>query len=167
MNSARTWIEHLNLTPHPEGGYFREVYRSDGVIPESALPDGFSGDRSFATSIYFLLQGSDFSAFHRIKQDELWHFHDGVPLTVHVISANGNYSELKLGLDPENGYLPQGVVKAGDWFAASLDEPTGFSLVGCTVAPGFDFSDFEMPTKELLTSLFPQHAELVKSLTRS
>ena len=167
MASAEAWIEQLALTPHPEGGYFREVYRSDGVIKKAALPDGFSGDRNYATSIYFLLQGDDFSSFHRIRQDELWHFHDGVPLTVHVISGDGNYSELKLGLDPTNGYLPQGVVKAGSWFAATIEDSAGFSLVACTVAPGFEFADFEMPTEEALTSLFPQHADLIHRLTRS
>jgi len=167
MSSAQVWIEQLGLTPHPEGGFFREVYRSDGVIPESALPDGFSGDRNFATSIYFLLQDDEFSAFHRIRQDELWYFHDGVPLTVHVINADGHCSELKLGRDIANGCLPQGVVRAGSWFAASVEDSVGFSLVGCTVAPGFEFADFEMPTKASLTSRFPQHAELIGKLTRS
>jgi len=167
MSSAQVWIEQLGLTPHPEGGFFREVYRSDGVIPESALPDGFSGDRNFATSIYFLLQDDEFSAFHRIRQDELWYFHDGASLTVHVINADGQYSELKLGRDIANGCLPQHVVKAGDWFAASVDDQAGFSLVGCMVAPGFEFADFEMPTAQSLISLFPQHAELIHQLTRS
>jgi len=159
------WIETLALEKHPEGGWYREVYRSQGVIPQAGLPVEFDGARSFCTSIYFLLSGDEFSAFHRIWQDELWHFYDGDGLTVHVIDRAGNYSEKRLGRNPQQGESFQHVVAAGDWFGASVPSG-GFALVGCTVAPGFEFNDFEMPCREDLTTLYPQHRDIIERLTR-
>jgi predicted cupin superfamily sugar epimerase len=166
MISARAWIDHLQLKPHPEGGYFRESYRSPETIARAHLPARFGGDRAFATAIYYLLQAGDFSAFHRIKADEGWHFYDGVPLTVHVLGAGGTHSALKLGRDFARGELPQAVVRAGDLFAAELEGPAGYALVGCTVAPGFDFADFELPPRHELLARYPQHKELIRRLTR-
>lgn len=163
--AARQLIDKLELIPHPEGGYYRETYRSSGVIAHSALKD-FGGDRNFSTAIYFMLTSESFSALHRIKQDEVWHFYAGSPLHVHAIDPKGNYTKNLLGINMANGEVPQLVVKAGDWFGASVANKGSFSLVGCTVAPGFDFRDFEMGTREQLNTLFPQHAELIRSLTR-
>lgn len=168
--NAGGWINTLNLTPHPEGGYYKEAYRASESIPQNALPARFSGSRSFSTSIYFLLTADTFSAFHRIQQDELWHFYDGSPLTIHRITPNGDYHSHVLGRSPANNETLQIVVPAGDWFAASVADqssPENFSLVGCTVAPGFDFEDFEMPNCQTLITLFPEHSTIIQQLTHN
>ena len=159
-------VRALALEPHPEGGYFRETYRSAGSIPLSALPEDFSGDRHYATGIYFLLTAENFSAFHRIRQDEQWHFYSGSPLHVHVIHPNGEYVCHELGHDLANGQRPQLVVPAGCWFASSVKEGGSHSLVGCTVAPGFDFADFELAQRAALVKEYPQHEKLISRLTR-
>jgi predicted cupin superfamily sugar epimerase len=166
MTVARAWIERLQLRRHPEGGYFRETYRADEGIARAHLPERFTGDRAFATAIYFLLEGDDFSALHTIKQDEVWHFYDGSPLTVHVIEPDGSHSALRLGRNFSAGEQPQGVVKAGRLFGAILDDSTSYALVGATVAPGFDFADFELPTRAELCARYPQHRALIERLTR-
>ncbi|MDQ6997167.1 MAG: cupin domain-containing protein [Mariprofundus sp.] len=160
-----TWIEQLDLEKHPEGGWYREIYRSSEQMPSEGLPARFEGERAFCTCIYFLLSGDEFSALHRIKQDELWHFYAGDGLTVHVIDKAGVYAEKKLGPRLDQGESFQQVVEAGDWFGASLSAG-GYALVGCTVAPGFDFDDFEMPGREYLLGLFPQHSNVINLLTR-
>jgi predicted cupin superfamily sugar epimerase len=166
MNDARRWIEALQLRRHPEGGYFRETYRSAEVLRKETLPARFSGDRAFSTAIYFLLEGDDFSALHRIKQEEVWHFYDGSSLTVHVIDPRGNYTALRVGRDLDRGEVPQAVVMAGCLFGATVNDPGSFALAGCTVAPGFDFADFELPGREELCRLYPQHREIITRLTR-
>ncbi len=163
---AQYWIKNLNLLPHPEGGYFRQTYRADLAIAKEVLPPKFTGSRAASTAIYFLLDGENFSAFHRLRSDELWHFYSGSPLLVHVIAETGNYSQVVLG-DPEAGEVFQAVVKAGCWFASRLKDPKSFALVGCTVAPGFDFEDFELAKRSELTRLFPQHQNLIERLTRT
>ena len=163
--TAEYWIKHLHLTNHPEGGWFSETYRAGETIPAKSLPDRFSGPRAFCTAIYFLLEQGDFSALHRIKSDEIWHFYDGAALSVEVITPMGEQYRILLGRDAERGECLQAVVPAGCWFGAEV--AGRFSLVGCTVAPGFDFSDFEMADRVTLTELFPQHAVLVARLTRS
>lgn len=155
----------LELSQHPEGGYFKEVYRSALVLPGNTVA-GFPSDRHVSTSIYFLIGGQQFSAFHRIRSDELWHFYAGQPLHVHVIAPDGAYSLLRVGNDFAAGYKPQAVVAAGSWFASESATPDGWSLVGCTVAPGFDFADFELAAGEALSRQFPQHAELIRRLCR-
>ena len=157
-------IQHLGLLPHPEGGYYRETYRSNGTIEK---PDGFAGERNFSTAIYFLLTAGNFSAFHRIKADEVWHFYDGSPASIHVIDTSGAYTLHKLGIDFSKGEVPQLVVKAGDWFGSSVEEGGSYSLVGCTVAPGFDFNDFEMGDRTELMKSYPQHREIIERLTRN
>lgn len=159
-------ILKLDLQQHPEGGYFKEIYRSDGIITETNLGDDFLSSRNYATSIYFLLTSDSFSAFHRIKQDEIWHFYKGAPLKLHIISQKGAYSNVIIGNDLENGQLPQFVVPAKDWFAAEVLIQNNYSLVGCTVSPGFDFKDFELPKRDTLLKQFPQHAKLITKLTR-
>ena len=165
--TAKELITRFNLQEHPEGGYFRESYRSEGEIPEAALPEPFDGNRNYATGIYFLLTSDTFSAFHKIKQDEMWHFYQGSPLTIHMISPNGEYSRQVVGLDFENGELPQFTVPKKTWFAAEVNEPDSYSFVGCTVSPGFDFADFELADRSALTELFPSHHKIIQSLTRS
>jgi len=166
MNSAEEWIEALQLQRHPEGGWFREVYRANEVIPHAALPNRFSGDRSFSTAIYFLLNKTDFSALHRIQQDELWHFYDGAALTVHMIDHAGSYSTVTLGRNVQAGEALMAVISAGWLFGATVTDQGSYALAGCTVAPGFDFADFEMPGREQLLAEYPQHEHLVEKLTR-
>ncbi len=164
--AAQRWITDLGLRPHPEGGYFREAYRASETIAQAHLPARFAGDRVYSTAIYFLLQGDDFSALHRIQSDEIWHFYDGVPVTIHVIDPAGQYTTLRLGRDLAAGEAPLQVLPAGCWFGANLADRNGYALVGCTVAPGFDFADFELPTRAALLERYPQHAAIVEALTR-
>lgn len=159
-------IENLELAPHPEGGYFRETYRSPGEIEQENLGANFEGKRNFSTCIYFLLTSNDFSSFHRIKQDEIWHFYDGSAILLHVISPSGDYAKHLIGRDLEQGETPQHVVPAGCWFAAEVMEKNAYSLVGCTVSPGFDFRDFEMKSRQELVSLFPDREAIITKLTR-
>lgn len=166
MPNAQYWIERLNLSAHPEGGYYRETYRAELSIPRDALPPQFSGPRLVSTAIYFLLEGENFSAFHRLRSDELWHFYAGSPITVHVIEPDGACSEIQLGAAPEAGEVLQAAVKAGRWFASRVRDPKTFALAGCTVAPGFDFADFELGKRAELVRLYPQHRKLIESLTR-
>ena len=167
MDGASHWIESLGMQQHPEGGWFREVYRSAELIPREGLPSRFNGVRAFSTAIYFLLNQTDFSALHRIRQDEVWHFYDGSSLTIHIIDPEGHYSTARLGQDLKAGEQPMAVVQAGCFFGATVNDRESFSLVGCTVAPGFDFDDFEMPSREQLLEQFPQHQQLIEMLTKS
>jgi predicted cupin superfamily sugar epimerase len=164
--NAQYWIDRLGLEPHPEGGWYRQTYRAELQIPHAALPASFSGSRAMATAIYFLLDGGNFSAFHRLRSDEMWHFYAGEALVVHVIDAEGNHVELLLGNDPERGEEFQAVVKAGCWFASEVQDRQTFALVGCTVSPGFDFADFELGTRAELSRVYPKHKDLLERLTR-
>ncbi len=166
MKTAQDWVKQLQLQPHPEGGYFRETYRCNERIAASNLPDRFDTDHSFSTAIYYLLDAPNFSAFHRIKQDELWHHYQGTALTIHVINQAGEYQPLSLGNNPAQGQSFQQLVKAGDWFAATVDEPDGYALVGCTVAPGFEFADFELARQQHLQQQFPQQQRIIKQLCK-
>jgi uncharacterized protein len=165
QKDAAYWIDKLKLQPHPEGGFYRQTYRADLILPKDAFPQ-FSGSRAVSTAIYFLLDGENFSAFHRLRSDELWHFYIGEPLVVHMIDANGAYSEISLGNNPEAGEVLQAVVKAGCWFASRVRDGKSFALVGCTVSPGFDFEDFELANRKKLVQRYPQHRKLIESLTR-
>lgn len=163
--TAQEIIDQLDLTEHPEGGYFRETYRSEGIIPQNSLGDKFSGSRNQSTGIYFLLTSEKFSAFHKINQDEMWHFYKGSRLKLHTISADGIYSFVIIGNDLMNGEVPQYMVKGGDWFAAEVIDEGSYTLVGCTVAPGFDFSDFVLPSAVDLCKKFPNYSEVINRLT--
>ena len=166
MKTAAYWIEHLGLERHPEGGYFRETYRSDGRVAADALPERFGGARPFSTAIYFLLEGNDLSALHRIASDEVWHFYAGASLSIHIIHPNGSYSAIELGRNVGKGAALQALVPAGCWFGATVNDSSSYSLVGCTVAPGFDFADLEMADRTQLTQRYPQHKSIVERLTR-
>ena len=165
MNSS-DYVKALALAPHPEGGYYRETYRSRELIPQAALPGYFNGARNYSTAIYFLLEAGDFSAFHRIKSDECWHFYAGGALVIHVIKEDGNYYSVTLGNNLHERQHLQCVVPANHWFASEPAAGTTFSLVGCTVSPGFDFNDFEMAEAAVLCNQFPAHSSLIKKLTR-
>jgi uncharacterized protein len=172
------WVTTLQLQPHPEGGYFRETYRANEGIQLADLPERFwvgtaeaqesnaGGVRQFSTAIYYLLPYGHFSSLHRIKSDEVWHFYAGSCLSVYAIDTQGQLSVLKLGGHPEQREVFQGVVKAGCWFGARVEVPDTYALVGCTVAPGFDFADFELAERQKLLQQFPQHQELILQLTR-
>ncbi len=147
MKIASYWIENLQLLKHPEGGYYKEVYRSEELIKKGNLPERFGDDRCFSTSIYFLLQNNDFSAFHRIKSDETWHFYQGTSLTLYWISLDGVLESYLLGDNPENNESLQITIPKNTWFAAQINDKTSYTLCGCTVAPGFDFADFELGKK--------------------
>jgi arsenate reductase (glutaredoxin) len=141
-SEANQWIERLGLSPHPEGGFFSETYRSNLTIAQEQLGAGFSGPRASSTAIYYLLDDANFSAIHRISSDEMWHFYAGTPLRVEGLHPDGRRQDWILHNDPRVG-RPQGIVPAQTWFGSRLVEPNGYALVGCTVSPGFDFSDFE------------------------
>jgi len=164
--TAEYWIEQLQLSSHVEGGAYRQTYRAPLTLPKAALPPAFSGDRAASTLIYFLLRADEFSAFHRIAADEVWHFYSGDPLRVHEIREDGTLVTHGLGADPEGGAHFQAVVTAGSWFAAEIATGGEYGLVGCTVAPGFDFVDFALGPRESLVRAFPQHAALITRLTR-
>lgn len=166
MQNVQDIISSLNLAPHPEGGYYRETFRSETTISQKALGPSYSGDRNTSTMIYFLLTSDIFSAFHRILQDESWHFYAGDTITLHTIDEAGNHAAHLIGADFSKGEVPQLMVKGGDWFAASISKSDSYALVGCTVSPGFDFQDFELADRSQLSSKFPAHAELIKSYTR-
>jgi uncharacterized protein len=159
--SAQQLIRELALNPHPEGGHYREIFRSDMRV---TAPSGY--ERSASTAIYFLLQQGEFSAFHRVSSDELWHHYGGDALDVHLLEPSGPRT-LLVGRDFARGERPLGVVPAGCWQAARPRAGThGYALAGCTVAPGFEFRDFEMPPRTELLRIFPEHAALITSLTR-
>lgn len=165
-HTAAYFVEKLKMQLHPEGGWFKETYRSEEVVLGEHLPNRFGDARHFSTAIYFLLEGKQFSAFHRIKSDEMWHFYYGGPLHVYVINEEGQLHIIKLGSNPEAGEEFQAVVKAGCWFASKPAVENSFALVGCTVSPGFDFQDFEMANRNDLVAKYPQHTEIIMSLTR-
>ena len=149
-----------------EGGSFKEVYRSEIKLQRETLPIAFNGDRNISTSIYFLLELGQFSAFHRIASDEQWHFYYGGTLVVFEIKTDGVLIEHSLGNDPAKaGDSFQCVIKAGSWFASRPANDTAYSLVGCTVAPGFDFAEFKLAKRDELIKQFPQHADLITELT--
>ncbi|PZA08243.1 MULTISPECIES: cupin domain-containing protein [unclassified Meiothermus] len=157
MTSAEV-IRILGLKPHPEGGHYIQTFKSPLLL------EARQGQRAASTAIYFLLEAGDFSAWHRVCSDEVWHFYAGGGLELHLLSEEGVYSKVRMGSNLLQGERPQAVVPAGVWQAAC---PVGnYALVGCTVAPGFEFADFELPSREELGRRFPQHAELIARLTR-
>lgn len=155
------YISKLGLEPHPEGGYFKRTFESQEQITDQELTVDFEGKRMLYTSIYFLLTSNDVSHFHRLQSDELWYYHAGSPLSVHMIDENGEYTEYKLGLDLENGEVPQVLVPKNTIFGSSVQDRETFSLVGCMVSPGFEYQDFELFTQEELLLKYPEHKEII------
>ena len=162
---ASSWIERLGLVPHPEGCYYRETYRSPEHVGAAHLPSRFGGPRCFSTAIYFLLESGQRSLLHRIRSDEVWHFYAGAPLALFAIAPDGRLREVVLGPDAERGQVFQAVVEAESWYGAVVNEPDSCSLVGGTVAPGFDFADFELADRRALVTAYPQHRALIERLT--
>lgn len=159
-------IKTFDLQPHPEGGYFKETYRSEKTIETNLIDKQFPSGRNYSTAIYFLIEKDNFSAFHRIKSDEVWHFYEGDALEVIEIDLKGNLIRTEVGRNIKAGQIFQYMVKAGHWFGSRVLKDGEFSFVGCTVAPGFDFSDFDLTRREELINLFPQHKEIILELTR-
>ena len=161
---ANYYIEQLRLSPHPEGGYYQEVFRSDLSIKGEALPNTHAGHttgRSMSTSIYFLLPEGERSHFHRLQSDEIWYYHAGGPTQVYIIYPDGNLSTLIIGPELSAGQHLQVVMPANTWFAATPLAGADFTLVGCMVAPGFDFADFELAQVDALLQTYPLHQDLI------
>ena len=158
--TSQEWTDRLKLIPHPEGGFYKEVYRSSfPVVPPRGASTGS------CTSIYYLLQDDDFSGFHRLGYPELWYFHDGNALDVHAIDLSGKYSVQRLGIaEGENLSI---AIDPGIWFAAEVPGKSGFALVSCVVAPAFDFGVFEMAEKDELIRQWPEHREVLERLCRA
>jgi uncharacterized protein len=166
MFTLQQLIHEYGLQLHPEGGWYKETYKSSEYIPATALPPRFGGSRVFSTAIYFLLEQGSFSAFHRIKSDECWHFYAGDPLLVYVIQPNGILEIISLGNDIAKGQLFQYIVPANCWFASKPASGGNWCLVGCTVAPGFDFADFDLADASALSAIYPQHESIICQLCR-
>jgi hypothetical protein len=149
------WIEKLQLTRHPEGGYYRETYRSHLM---------YEG-RNLSTSIYYLLPGDKHSRFHRLRYDEIWYFHAGDPLKLYFLHPGGILGEHVLGNDPEEGQQLALRVPAKTIFGGEVGGAGNHSLVSCHMSPGFHFEDFEMFTPEELTGMFPEHQSIIKKLS--
>ncbi|UOQ51819.1 cupin domain-containing protein [Hymenobacter cellulosivorans] len=159
--SVQPIIEKLQLLPHPEGGYYKETYRAATSITTEQ-----GAARNVSTAIYYLLEGADKSHLHRIQSDELWFFHQGQALEI-VLVEQGQLVTIELGNDLAQGQLPQAVIPAQTWFGARVKGETGFALVSCTVAPGFDFRDFELAERDALTQEFPQLQAIIEQFTRN
>lgn len=165
--TAEYWIEKLNLQVYPRGGCFRETYRASEVIPPEALPERYDGARAFSTTIYFLLQAGQVSPLHRLKSDEGWHFYAGSALCLHLFDPDGSYTPVVLGPDFDQRQVFQAVARRGCWFGATLEQPEGYALLGCTVAPGFDPSDFELAERDEMLRLYPEQAALIERLAEA
>ena len=159
---AKFWIKKLNLDEHPEGGYFKNTYKSDKRIELSE----YNGIRSACTAIYYLLTGNQFSSFHIMKSDEIWHFYSGSSLWLYIIGSNGRLKKVALGPNFDKGERFQAVVKSGCWLAVSINKKYSYSLVGCTVSPGFDYKDWKIGSRKRLTEMYPKHRKIIEKFTR-
>ena len=157
-------IKLYDLQPHPEGGYFKETYRSLGCIPASVLPAQYKSQRHYSTAIYFLLPETFKSTWHRLRSDEIWHFYLGGPLTLLQIAPGGATEKIVMGRDIKVGQKLQQAMPAGFWFGAYPNLGSDYSFVGCTVAPGFDFTDFETASCADLVKKFPKNKKFIEEL---
>jgi uncharacterized protein len=164
---AQTIIRQLALQPHPEGGFYRETYRCDDGLPADALPTRYTGPRNFSTAIYYLLTPGNFSSLHRLRSDEVFHFYLGDPVTMLQLHADGRAETIVLGQDLAAGQQLQVVAPKNVWQGTLLNEGGRFALLGCTVAPGFDFKDFELANRADLIPQYPSHAAWIERLTRN
>jgi len=160
---AKQYVKKLQLKKHPEGGYYREVYRAGEIISGEHLPNRFKSSRNFSTSIYFLLEGKQFSAFHLLESDELWHFYDGCDVIIYIISNKGKLSKRKIGRGENCNF--QITIEKNSWFAAELADNKSFALVGCTVSPGFEFEDIVIGKRAELIKQFPKYERVIKKFT--
>lgn len=159
------WIEKLQLTSHPEGGYFVRTYRSPNLISHQSLPERYSGARVCAGAIYFLVPGDQASKLHRLKCEEIWCYHVGAPLTLFIIEKDGTVQHIILGPDCEKGEQFQATIPHGVWFGAKVNKKDAYTLVSCITAPGFDFEDFELAERQSLIQKYPQHKDMIEMLT--
>lgn len=159
---ANFWIKKLKLSKHPEGGYFAESYKSNKIIRLS----GYDGGRSTCTAIYYLLTGKQFSSFHIMKSDEIWHFYSGSTMRLYIIDSKGKLTKAFLGPNISKGEMFQLTIRSGCWFAASVNEKKSYSLVGCTVSPGFDYKDWKIGNRKRLAELYPQHTHIIEKYTK-
>lgn len=153
--NASAWIKHLDLRLHPEGGYYKEIYRTDPTSDDS---------KGAVTSIYYLLEDDQKSAFHRLKSTEVWYYHTGYPLIIYIIHPDGELTTHLMNADPSGEQ--QVAIAPGCWFAAELPSHFGYALVSCAVAPAFSFDDFELGSFKSLSKLYPQHEELLERLCK-
>ena len=166
MSITNQLIQKYNLEPHPEGGWYTQTYKSNEQIAADALPERFGANRSFSTAIYFLLEKGNFSAFHRIKSDECWHFYAGDPLLIYIIEQNGELKVISIGNDFKKGQSFQYVVPANCWFASRPAPKSEYCFVGCTVSPAFEFDDLELANATELSVVYPQHKSFIEELCR-
>lgn len=152
MNKEQ-WIDMLNLKPHPEGGYYKEIIKSSHTLDDQ---------NTMYTSIYFLLEKDNISHFHRIQSDEVWYYHAGQTLTVHIIHPDGSYEQVRVGPNIQEGDVLQALVPKNTIFASTVEGDNDFALVGCMCSPGFQFEKFELFTQEELLEDYPQHKEAIK-----
>ncbi|MBX3043197.1 MAG: cupin domain-containing protein [Candidatus Kapabacteria bacterium] len=164
MHTAEYWIEKLGLRAHPEGGFYKETYRSDEFIVSDSLPDRYNSDRSFSTTIYFMITKDSFSKFHKVNSDEFWFFHSGGSAKIYNLTNSGELIIKHFGIDTDNNEFPQILIPQNTWFAAEV-ENGDYVLLSCTVAPGFDFEDFTLAERNEFITDFPQHKQLIKKLT--
>lgn len=157
--NANYLIQKLQLQAHPEGGFYRETYRSE----QNMITDN-GNNRNVCTAIYYLLENKDRSHFHRIKSDESWFFHQGECMEI-VSLQNGKLETTWLGNNIEQGEVPQATIPANTWFACKIKSQSGYSFVSCTVAPGFDFADFELANKTELMEDYPDFKDVIEEFT--
>jgi uncharacterized protein len=168
MPSAKEIQQLLKLQPLPvEGGYFAETYRSKLTLSQRSLPSGYSGERALSTAIYYMLTPDTFSAMHRLKGDEVYHFYLGDPAEMLILWPDGSGETLLMGQDIASGMRLQHVVPGGVWQGSRLVPGGKFALLGTTMAPGFDLADFKSGARDELSARFPAYAELIAVLTRS
>ena len=160
MNNADYWIKHLKLIPHPEGGYYKETYKSQIFLSKGEL-NNCAITRSSASLIYFLLSKNEKSFFHKLKSDEIWIFNKGSSVNIYIIDKNGNLSIEKLGCDIENNEELQVFIPAESWFAAELLDKSSFCLMSCLVSPGFEWDDFELADLSKLMELYPEYIDIL------
>ena len=159
--TANYWIDKLHLKEHPEGGYYNEVYRSEKTIN---LPE-YGSPRNICTLIYYLLKGNQYSLFHKINSDEIWHYYAGDSLSLYILNSTLEVKELGKNID--KGEIFHTVIKSNSWFAASVNNPESYCLVGCVVSPGFDYNDWELGNRDMLYEMYPQHKSIIMKLSKS
>jgi uncharacterized protein len=164
MYTAEYFIDKLGLEAHIEGGYFKEIYRNSFEISSEGFSHALEGKRSLSTTIYFLLKSGQVSKFHQLKSDEIWFYHYGCPILIHMIDENGDYKCVRLGLHLEAVEMPQILIPANVIFGAEPLNDNSFSLVSCMVSPGFDFRDFKLFEANELSLMFPKYLEIIQKL---
>ena len=165
MYTADYFVKNLEMIAHPEGGFYKEIFASAENISNRELNVEFEGSRILWTSIYFLLRDGEVSNFHRLKSDEMWYYHSGSPLTIYMISPEGELTSEQLGLNIEKGEKPQVLVPKNYIFGSAMNN-AGYALVGCMVSPGFEFKDFELFKRNFLLEKYPEYKETIIKLTK-